>query len=243
MIAYRERIYERYASGFQDAGQQFDYVAARRWGKAFDWYLRGWLPEDKEAPILEVACGQGKLLNFFKERGFKNVSGVDVSAEQIALASQVVATVYEANVLEFLEGHASEFQLVVGLDIVEHFSKDEVLRFLDGCRFALKPGGRLILQTPNAETPWAGDHRYGDFTHEVCFQQNSLSRILRLCGFSNITAREQGPIPRGYSLASSIRWLIWQCIRLPLKIYNIAETGSAGSGVLTRVFLASGIKK
>lgn len=42
---YRSRIYERYASCFQDAGAEFDAVAADRWGRAYDWYLRGWLPE------------------------------------------------------------------------------------------------------------------------------------------------------------------------------------------------------
>lgn len=243
MTAYRERIYDRYASGFQDAGEAFDVAAAERWGKAFDWYLREWLPEDKNAPILEVACGRGNLLHFFKTRGFKNISGVDVSPEQVVLARQVIETVHEENVLEFLDAHGGEYELIVGLDIIEHFNKDEVLRFLDGCRSALKPGGRLVLQTPNAETPWAGYHRYNDFTHEVCFQHNSLARLLRLCGFHDVVAREQGPVPRGYSLVSSARWLLWQCIRVQLKIYNLAEIGSAGSGVFSRIFLASAIRE
>lgn len=242
MSGYRDRIYKAYASGFQDAGPQFDFAAAARWGRAFDWYLRGWLPEDKSAPILEVACGQGKLLSFFKKRGFHNISGVDVSPEQIALARQVVPTVHEANVLEFLEAHPGQFELIVGFDIIEHFNKDEVLRFLDGCRLALKTGGRLILQTPNADSPLVADTRYGDFTHEVCFQMNSLGRLLRLCGFKDIVAREQGPIPHGYSFLSTVRWLIWQCIRILLKIYNFAETGGPGSSVFTRVFLVCGFR-
>jgi hypothetical protein len=86
-------------------------------------------------------------------------------------------------------------------------------------------------------------HRYGDFTHEVGFNPNSLSRLMRLVGFRNIEARETGPVPLGYSLPSTVRYFVWQIIRGALKVWNIAETGNAGSGVLTRIFLISGVKK
>ena len=116
------------------------------------------------------------------------------------------------------------------------------LAFLDGCCAALRPGGRLILQTPNAETPWGADIRYGDFTHEVCFRSNSLGRLMCLTGFVNIAGREQGPVPKGYSTASTVRWILWRLIRLSLQFYNVVETGAPGSGVFTRVFLMSGVK-
>jgi len=95
--------------------------------------------------------------------------------------------------------------LITGFDIVEHFYKDEVLRFLDAAFAALKPGGRLILQTANADGPWGAQHRYGDFTHEVGFNTNSLGRLLRLTGFESVASRECGPPPCGYSIVSSIR--------------------------------------
>jgi SAM-dependent methyltransferase len=166
---------------------------------------------------------------------------VDVSPDQVALARQVVPAVDRGDALAYLEGHRDAFDLIVGLDIIEHFDKDEVLRFLDGCHSALRPGGRLILQTPNADSPWGTTIRYGDFTHEICFQHNSISRLLRLCGFEQIEVREQGPVPWGYSLTASFRWAIWQCIRFGLSVYNLAETGSLGSRIFTRVFFATGV--
>ena len=39
------------------------------------------------------------------------------------------------------------------------------------CR-ALKPGGRWILHTANAESPFYGRVRYGDITHEQAFTQS-----------------------------------------------------------------------
>src|SRR6185436_1360231 len=54
--SYRERIYEGYASNFQDAGPQFDVAASRAGRHAFRHNLRRWLPESREAAILDVAC-------------------------------------------------------------------------------------------------------------------------------------------------------------------------------------------
>jgi 2-polyprenyl-3-methyl-5-hydroxy-6-metoxy-1,4-benzoquinol methylase len=238
---YRARIYERYASRFQGAPKIFDLRAAHRWAKAYHYYLRGWLPEHREARILDVACGGGKLLKLYIDAGYTDVHGVDVSPEQVALARQVTPNVVQANVLDYLAGNPGRFDLISGLDIVEHFRKVEVLQFLDLCFAALRPGGRLILQTPNAESPWGVDQRYNDFTHEVAFNPNALTRLLALVDFDDIEAREHGPVPWTYSVGSSLRWCAWQCIRMGLKAWNLAETGDAGSGILTRAFLVTGV--
>lgn len=240
--AYRDRLYANYGHNFQDAGESFDRQGAKRWGKAQNYRLRNWLPSGKDARILDIACGAGKLLCFFKDNGYENLAGVDISPDQVALARQVTPGVVQGNVLEYLEQNPASCDLITAFDIIEHFHKDEVLRFLDGCYAALKPNGRLLLQTCNADTPWGTMHRYGDFTHEVCFNPNSLSRLLKLTGFQHTEARESGPVPWGYSITCTIRYLIWQLLRGGLMAWNLVETGSKGDGVFTRIFLISGIK-
>lgn len=243
MANYRDRLYSNYGHDFQDAGETFDRQAALRWGRAIAYHLRGWIAPKKDSRVLDLACGAGRLLFFFSERGYKNLTGIDISPDQVALASQVTPDVRRESVLDHLESHPDSYDLITGYDIIEHFDKDEVLRFLDGCFAALRPGGRLILQTPNADSPWGTMHRYNDFTHETCFNPNSLMRLLRVVGFGGIEAREVGPVPFGNSMASSARFLLWQMIRLSLRIWNLAETGAVGSGVWTRVFLISGVRR
>lgn len=242
MTSYRERVYKDYAAAFQDAKPAFDEVAQRRWGRAYDYYFRNWLPEKKDAAIVDLACGGGRLLFFFKERGYANLMGVDVSPSQIQLARQVVPNVVEASALDFLEAHPQRFDLITGLDVAEHFTKDEFLRFLDGCRSALKPGGRLIIQTVNGDSPWVNSIYCGDFTHETCLNPNSLTRLLKLCGFASIESREMGP-PLGYSMASTVRALLWQFVRWKWMVLNYIETGQRGSGVFTRILSVSGVSK
>ena len=237
---YRERIYASYGKNFQDAPEKFDYNASLRWGKARRYHLRGWLPVSKTARVVDLACGGGKLLHFFVEQGYQRVEGVDISPDQVALSRQVTPNVTQGNVIEFLEANPGQFDLIAGFDIVEHFYKDEALRFLDAAYAALKPGGRLILQTPNAEGPWGAQYRYGDFTHEIGFNPNALGRLLRVAGFSGNEARECDPPPYGLSLFSSIRFVLWQAIRLQLMAWNLIETGSKGVRVLPRVLPTPG---
>ncbi len=239
---YRDRLYSNYGHNFQDAGEIFDVQAAQRWGRAQSYRLRNWLPDSKDAEIIDLACGGGKLLHFFKENGCKNIHGVDISPDQVALSRHVVDNVVESNILEHLDKNPNSYDLITAYDIIEHFHKDEVLQFLDGCYAALKPNGRLILQTPNADSPWGTMHRYNDFTHEVSFNPNVLSRLLKIVGFQQVEARESGPIPWGYSLVSTVRYVIWQLIRFSFMLWNLVETGAKGEGVFTRVFLITGIK-
>lgn len=239
---YRQRIYDRYSKVFKNSTDTFDKTAAENWGKAYNTYLQEWLPSNKQAHIADLACGQGNLLYFFKNKGFTNISGVDISPEQINLAKQVTPNVSQDSVFSFLSKSSGQFELLTALDLIEHFTKDEVLEFLDLALQALKPGGRLVLQTPNAASPWSNIIRYGDFTHETCFEEKILGQLLQLCGFTSVKAKELGPVAFGYSFNSTVRYVLWRGIRLGIRLIHTIESGSPGGQVLTRVFMISAVK-
>lgn len=238
---YRGKIYSRYVSLRNGSRKEINEENVLKWKGAYRRYFRGWLPSDKKAVIVDVACGEGKLLCFFRENGFSNIEGVDISPEQIEMARQISEKVYEEDVLTFLEKRHEVYDLITGIDLIEHMKKDEVCRFLDACRYALKYGGRLILQTPNADSPWGMSYRYGDFTHEVCFNASSLTQLLRLSGFTHISCREAGPVIHGF--LSFLRFIFWRILHLSLAFWNIIELGDRRSGIFTRVFLISATKK
>jgi len=238
---YRSRIYESYASSFQGVDLCFDGGAAKRWGRNYETYLRGWLPQDKGAAILDVACGGGYLLHFLKSKGYANLSGIDISNEQVGLARQVCEEVIEGDVLDYLSYTSERYDLIIGLDIVEHFGKNEVIPFLEGCGRALNPGGRIILQTPNANSPWGAMYRYGDFSHEVIYNPKVLSHLMQIAGFGDPEAREAGPVVQG--IKSAVRYGLWKMMRLAVKAGHYIETGGSGGSILTRAFLISGNKQ
>ena len=240
-MKYRDLIYERYASLGSTSTRPLDAATKQRWVRALDFHFGKFLPERHDVRILEVACGQGEFLRFLKEKGFTKLTGVDVSPEQVALARHACDDVHHEDVLTFLTRHDEAFDLVVGLDIIEHFQKDEAVSFLELVHRALAPGGRLLMTTPNGSHLFS-EPRYYDFTHEICFTPHSMTQLLSVCGFDVLAFGEGGPAPVG--VTSTIRYGLWRGVVRPLiRGYNFVELGHGGSGVYTRNFIVSAQKR
>src|SRR5262249_44005006 len=132
-MGYRERLYEKYATTVQIQPRPVTPAEAEAAMAPWSRFIAGWLPQDKRAAILDVACGGGKLLRLFAAKGYSNVRGVDISAQQVELARHLHPDVEQAHVLEYLAAHPSEFDLITGIDVIEHLTKDEILTFMDRC--------------------------------------------------------------------------------------------------------------
>ena len=170
------------------------------------------------------------------------MEGVEISPEQAQIARQVTPHIHQQDVLAYLKARQGSLELITALDLIEHFRKDEVLEFLDLCYQALTTGGRLILQTPNAASPWCSAIRYGDFTYEVCFTPSLLKSLLQMLGYRNIEAREQGPVPKGNGCKNTVRYYLWRGFGAAMSLWSLVECGSPGETVRTRVFIASAVK-
>jgi SAM-dependent methyltransferase len=240
---YRQCIYDQYLSmKVSMDGRVFSVKEYQSLAEAIKARLRGWLPKDLHTPVLDMGCGPGNFLYLLERLGYTDLTGVDLSPEQIEMGARWCpkSTLIHGDVREFLGENPGHFGLITGFDIIEHFAKSEIMDLVKQIGSALLPGGRLILQTPNAESPWGLMHRYHDFTHEIAFDPPSLKHVLQINGFADFEARECGPCPHG--LKSLIRFFVWRLIRFGLLVWNVAETGGAGSGIYTRIFILTAIK-
>lgn len=239
--AYREKLYAKYATlqvpnwlQTTDKGLKINNGAiARR--------LRGWLPAAKDVSCLDLGCGAGDLLLALRSMGFTNVAGVDGGPEQVRIAKSRNLDVVQGDIVDFLSKTERTFDLIFAFDVIEHFTKDEVLDLLALIHTRLSPGGRLILQTPNAISPWASHYRYGDLTHELIFSPECLATTLRMSDLIPIGIREVAPYPHG--LVSSVRWLLWKLIWASYAARNYIESGSSYGGVYTRNMLICAVKE
>jgi SAM-dependent methyltransferase len=238
--AYRERIYARYTSEKMPAVLSYSEADYHRWAKACQTRIKRWLPKDKDAVCLDLGCGPGNVLYLLRLEGYQNVRGVDISREQVEVARQICPNVEQADVRDYLRQFRAHFDLITAFDLIEHFHKDELCNLLDAICYALKPGGILVIQTPNAESPWGLMHRYHDFTHELAFDPHSLEHVLGIAGFTDFEISECGPHVHG--VRSLIRLFLWKAIWAALALWNLAEMGHLGSGVYTRIFVAKAEK-
>lgn len=242
MEKYRERIYQHYVTAMEkNCTISRDSLRSRE--PYLRHVIRDYFPHDKEANILDLGCGHGALLYYCHLEGYSRVVGVDRSPQQVAKAAELgIQGVQQGDLLSTLHvlPDASR-DVVIAFDVIEHFSKEELLPLIDEVRRVLRPGGRWIIHVPNGESPFQGRIRYGDFTHENIFTRNSLAQILLASGFTDVRSFEDKPVVHG--LKSFVRRVLWAGIRASLLVYLAAETGAFDRGtILTQNFLAVAIR-
>jgi 2-polyprenyl-3-methyl-5-hydroxy-6-metoxy-1,4-benzoquinol methylase len=224
--SYRARIYNAYATGRQEALAPATLEELKPRLPFLKKLVRRHFPPDFNASILDLGCGHGALIYVARQIGYRHVRGVDGSPEQVAAAKALgIGDVKHADAMEVLSKEAdSSLDCVVCFDLLEHFTKDELIPLVDAIHRVLKPTGRWIIHTANAESPFGMKVRYGDLTHELAFTRTSLSQLLLSSGFCQVNYYEDEPVPHG--LKSAGRLLLWKCFRSLLRLYLAAETGN-----------------
>jgi cyclopropane fatty-acyl-phospholipid synthase-like methyltransferase len=242
MHDYRQRIYQHYVSARDQSLAPASIEGLRPRAPYLNKLIRNHFPSDKNAAVLELGCGHGALIYFAREAGYRNIIGVDRSPQQVAEARHLgIDEVREGDLMETLKTYADgSLDVVVAFDVIEHFTKDEILPFVDQVNRVLRPGGKWIIHAPNGESPFGGRMRYWDFTHEQAFTSASIAQLLKSSEFSEISCYEDAPIPHGPT--SFVRWVLWKLIRSVMHLYLMAETGETSPHLFSQNFLAVAVK-
>jgi len=215
-----KNVYENYRT-LQGMGLTAD-VAPRR--PSLERLIRRHFPNDRAVQILDVGCGDGALLQSLQHAGYRNIVGVDFSPEQVRAARDLGFEVIQQDVRECLPSLPSEsFDVIVALDVLEHFDRADELHLVREVARLLRPRGRFIVHVPNAEAIFSGAVRFGDVTHEMAFTRHSIRQLLRAAGFQTIEVFEGRPPIHGF--VSLVRWCIWMAARTLVAIVFAAETG------------------
>ncbi|MCL5263727.1 MAG: class I SAM-dependent methyltransferase [Chloroflexi bacterium] len=155
--------------------------------KSFKRVLAPWLPHDRSTSIMDVACGEGALLTFLRAEGYTNLTGFDISPENVSICHTLGLTfVQQFDALRLAEFPGPKrFDLIFALDILEHLPKQEAAGFLDQVRQRLMPEGYFIVQTPNMGCVFGQYHRSNDLSHEFGLTEKSAIDLLMVAGFAS----------------------------------------------------------
>jgi 2-polyprenyl-3-methyl-5-hydroxy-6-metoxy-1,4-benzoquinol methylase len=189
--------------------------------------------------ILDIGCGCGYLLRALEIRGFKRLSGVELDKYQYLEAKKILNKVklFNSDACAFLKKSKKKFNVIIAYDFIEHLSKNKIIPFLRLARYRLCNGGILIIKTPNADSPLTASRmRYGDFTHEIIFNSESISMVLNEAKYSKtICCRTK----TSNSITTIIKDLFKNIIDLFLRVYLFTYIGrKAFNRILTTNFIA-----
>lgn len=167
--------------------------------------------------VLDIAAGTGYGAKIIAQSGASEVWGGDISLEAIEAAKEAYGDervhfrVMEAENIPFDDNY---FDMVVSLETVEHL--DNYINFILELKRVLKPGGRLIISTPDRRiTKQLGidnpfhtkefslremvDLVQGDFGELAMYGQRPLARL----------SVRQKLLKKMYRAYARFQWLGW----------------------------------
>ncbi|MDA0783199.1 MAG: class I SAM-dependent methyltransferase [Bacteroidetes bacterium] len=196
----------------------------------------------KSARIFDMGCGSGSLLKGLKEAGYTNVIGMDLSEEQVTMAHNFgVSEVVLGDAMQFYRSSEEQFDIITGMDIIEHFTKDELVELLQLIQSKLKKGGMAIFRTPNMDAPIATAFAIGDFTHENYLNASSAEQVMLSCGFVDVNVKPSFMRVNGF-LKEGLRGILYRLLSLRLKLQLFATARSTQKVLFTPNLLIVGVK-
>jgi SAM-dependent methyltransferase len=161
-----------------------------------------------DAPVLDIGCGRGEWLEVLGGSGLL-ARGVDLNPVMIAECRARGFDVLQADGVDHLRQlPPGSLGALSAIQVIEHIGFNELLALLDEARRVLRPGGLLVLETPNPENLVVGACGfYYDPTHRQPLPPEPMRHVAAARGFTKVEILRLHPAtPPGRSQTGSDAW-------------------------------------
>ena len=144
--------------------------------------------------VLDIGCGRGEWLRLLSEHNYES-EGVDLSHTMVDLCLLEGFKATQGDAIAYLENKDdNSVHVITAFHVVEHLPFEHMVRLFDQCLRVLKPGGKIIFETPNPENlTVSGYSFYLDPTHKNPIPPITLEFIARQRGYSQIDIYRYNP--------------------------------------------------
>jgi acetyltransferase-like isoleucine patch superfamily enzyme/SAM-dependent methyltransferase len=144
--------------------------------------------------VLDIGPGRGEWLALLSERGI-DAYGIDLDATMVELVQQRgLNAVHGDAIRHLLRLDEGSLDMVTAFHVIEHLTTDVLLAMLESARRALRPGGVLILETPDPTNLTMGAcNFYLDPTHHRPMPPPLTEFLVSASGFETVEVRRIHP--------------------------------------------------
>jgi 2-polyprenyl-3-methyl-5-hydroxy-6-metoxy-1,4-benzoquinol methylase len=139
------------------------------------------LPSRTGQSLLDIGCFAGSFLSLADSERFSEQRGVDVLPAQIDYANTRYGTSYRSfhylKSITALSNIDAQFDCMTLIEVIEHLSPGEIRVLFSHMARMLKPGGKLILTTPNYASTWPVLEQILNRIGDVNYEEQHITRL------------------------------------------------------------------
>lgn len=156
------------------------------------------------APVLELGCGRGELLEALRDAGVK-AHGVDSDPAMVAACRRLGLAAEVGDALETLRARkAGSLGGVTAIHVLEHLPAATWMSVVEAAAAALRRGGVLLVECPNPDSLRVGAGLFWmDPTHRAPVHPQALAFVMRALGLEVVETKLLHPFPPEQALAKA----------------------------------------
>ena len=197
-------------------------------------YLADVEPVAHDGRVLDVGSGRGEWLSLLRDAG---IDGYGVERNQVAIEACRARglDVVHDDVFRHLAALGDRsLSVISAFHVMEHLAFEDLLLFLDQAVRVLRPGGLLIVETPNPTNVLMGSSNFFlDPTHEKPLHPRLLEFLLASRGFGDVEVRYLHPAPDALETADGSE-AARKTVEPVLQRLNVLFFGAQDYAVLAR---------
>jgi SAM-dependent methyltransferase len=186
--------------------------------------------------VLEIGFGNGIFAGWCKQQGAIYV-GTEVIPELIARGIAAGFDVHSADTAVHTLVMPDSVDLLIALDVFEHFETNALRELLLQAIAFLRPGGLVIARVPSGDSPFSRAIQYGDLTHRAVLGTSAVRQLAEEVGLQVVQLREPRFVHSGLGVITIIRRLIVEIGRRLVFSILVNVCMGGGSPVLTPNFI------
>ena len=131
---------------------------------------------------LDLACGSGTYLGTLEDNLSIQHIGIDIAPQQIKYANGLYGSsnrTFLQSSVDALPFKANSFDVITSIELIEHLSFSNVGLLLKEVLRVLRPGGSLLLSTPNYKSGWVFLESLLNILGQIDYRKQHISRYNR----------------------------------------------------------------
>lgn len=143
-----------------------------------------WLPREPGAAILDLGCGDGRVLRYLSGKGYQQVHGVDRDAAALAGIGSLPGVTLECTEvgLDYLRAQRGRFRLIIAKQMIYYVGRGEALAYMSALRDALADDGVILVEYFNGSLLSSRMTELKDPFIRTAYTEHAMRRLFAASG-------------------------------------------------------------